>query len=132
MDEYGNLQEIGPVFNEALIINTDTTWSTPQVVSSDLIIPSGVTLTITSYLTMHPDAQILIQGGKVVLNGGTIRNGDIRNNGNLTILNNGIVEMCGNDQYRHKSSDLDVINNGNTPFPATTNIQRGAFKRVNR
>lgn len=89
---------------------------------------------IEQLMRAHPDAQILIQGGKVVLNGGTIRNGDIRNNGNLTILNNGIVEMCGNDQYRHKysDSDLDVINNGNTPFPATTNIQRGAFKRVNR
>ena len=115
-----------------MVINQDVTWTTPQVVSSNIIIPSGVTLTITSYLTMHPDAKILIQGGKLVLDGGTIRNGYIRNKGSLVIRNNGVVEMCGDDQYEHNPNDLEIINTGRTPFAINSTIEHGAFRRVNR
>ena len=132
MDEYGHLDSIDPDFKETKIIVTNTTWSTPQVISSDLSIPSGVTLTVTSYLTMHPDAQILIQGGRLIIDGGTIRNGYIRNKGSLIIKGGGVVEMCGDDSYEHNPQDLQVTNNGNAPFAITSNLQEGGFKRVNR
>ena len=119
-------------FKESKIIVTNTTWSTPQVIPSDLIIPSGVTLTVTSYLTMHPDAQILIQGGRLIIDGGTIRNGYIRNKGSLIIKGGGVVEMSGDDSYEHKPQDLQVTNNGNAPFAITSNLQEGGFKRVNK
>jgi hypothetical protein len=81
---------------------------------------------------MHPDAKILIQGGKLVLDGGTIRNGYIRNKGSLVIKNDGVVEMCGDDQYEHNPDDLEIVNTGPTPFPITTTLKQSAFKRVNR
>ena len=81
---------------------------------------------------MHPDAKILIQGGKLVLDGGTIRNGYIRNKGSLIIKNDGVVEMCGDDQFEHNPDDLEIINTGLTPFPITTTLKQSAFKRVNR
>ena len=132
MDEYGYLQEIGPHNKSPLLIGKDISFTTPQTIDRDITITSGATLTITSYLTMHPDAKILIQGGKLVLNGGTIRNGYIRNKGSLVIMNGGIVEMCGDDQYEHNPDDLKIINTGLTPFPITTTMKQSAFKRVNR
>ena len=119
-------------FKESKIIVTNTTWSTPQVIPSDLIIPSGVTLTVTSYLTMHPDATITIEGGQLIVDGGTIRNGYIRNKGSLIIKGGGVVEMCGDDRYEHNPPDLQVTNNGNAPFAITSNLQEGGFKRVNK
>ena len=132
MDEYGFLQEIGPHNKSPLIVSKDRAFTTPQIIDRDITITSGATLTITSYLTMHPDAKILIQGGKLVLDGGTIRNGYIRNKGSLVIKNDGVVEMCGDDQYEHNPDDLEIINTGLTPFPITTTLKQSAFKRVNR
>ena len=119
-------------FKESKIIVTNTTWSTPQVIPSDLIIPSGVTLTVTSYLTMHPDATITIEGGQLIVDGGTIRNGYIRNKGSLIIKGGGVVEMSGDDSYEHNPQDLQVTNNGNSPFAIKSNFQEGWFKRVNK
>ena len=102
------------------------------MIPSDLIIPSGVTLTVTSYLTIHPDAQILIQGGRLIIDGGTIRNGYIRNKGSLIIKGGGVVEMSGDDSYEHNPQDLQVTNNGNAPFAITSNLQEGGCKRVNK
>lgn len=132
MDEYGFLQEIGPHNKSPLFIGKDRSFTTPQTIDRDITITSGATLTITSYLTMHPDAKILIQGGRLVLDGGTIRNGYIRNKGSLVIKNGGIVEMCGDDQYEHNPEDLEIINTGLSPFPITTTLKQSAFKRVNR
>ena len=132
MDEYGHLDSIGPAFKEPLIIDTNTTWSSPQVIPSDLIIPSGVTLTVTSYLTMHPDATITIEGGQLIVDGGTIRNGDINNKGSLVVKNNGIIEMCDDDRYRHNTKDIVHISNFKSPFNKFTQIKNGGFKRVNR
>ena len=132
MDEYGHLDSIGPAFKEPLIIDTNTTWSSPQVIPSDLIIPSGVTLTVTSYLTMHPDATITIEGGQLIVDGGTIRNGDINNKGSFVVKNNGIIEMCDDDQYRHNTKDMVHISNFKSPFNKFTQIKNGGFKRVNR
>ena len=132
MDEYGYLQDIGPQHNAPFIMENDITLTTPQILDCDLVIPSGVTLVISSYLTMHPDAQILIQGGRLVLDGGTIRNGYIRNKGDLVVKNNGVIEMCDNDQYEHNPDDLDIINNGKTPFVISTTLKQSAFKRIDR
>lgn len=132
MDEYGYLQEIGPHNTPPLLVTKDRSFTTPQTIDRDITITSGATLTITSYLTMHPDAKILIQGGKLVLDGGTIRNGYIRNKGSLVVKNDGVVEMCGDDQFEHNPDDLEIINTGLTPFPITTTLKQSAFKRVNR
>ena len=132
MDEYGFLQEMGPHNKSPLHVSKDRAFTTPQIIDRDITITSGATLTITSYLTMHPDAKILIQGGKLVLDGGTIRNGYIRNKGSLIIKNDGVVEMCGDDQFEHNPDDLEIINTGLTPFPITTTLKQSAFKRVNR
>jgi hypothetical protein len=54
MDEYGFLQEIGPHNKSPLIVSKDRAFTTPQIIDRDITITSGATLTITSYLTMHP------------------------------------------------------------------------------
>ena len=132
INQYGYSRLISPVYNNQIYIDNDTTFSIPTVIQNDLIIPSGITLTITSYLTMHPDAKIVIEGGKLILNGGTIRNGDINNKGTLIVKNNGTIEMCNEDRYIHNTKDMVYISNFKTPFNKVTQIESGGFMHVNR
>lgn len=54
-------------------LTTSETWSDLEIVSGQLVIPSGVTLTITDRVLCYPDAKILVKkGGKLILNGGII------------------------------------------------------------
>jgi|GEM_PF-1106415 len=57
------------------IINHNTTWNAPLRAVGDIVIPSGVTLTITDSLTILSHVSILVRpGGKLVIDGGTLTN----------------------------------------------------------
>jgi len=118
MDEYGNIQNITPhVYNARYIIG-NATWSEEELLCGDLIINS--TLTVKSTVTMPNHSEIVIQnGGKLIIDGGHIINGNIIvNNGcNLTIKNNGVVDVDFNDE-------LDI------KYGATFNFDLGLFNKV--
>ncbi len=90
MDQYGYCRSISPMFD---VISTSQTWSSSRTLCRNIVIQSGVTLTITApatvFLTNHTIT--IKNGGKLVLTGGTIDNGTIvaQSGSELTIINNG-------------------------------------------
>jgi C1A family cysteine protease len=98
MDEYGNflpMIALPPAnTNPTLNIITSQTWNTNRYISENIIIQSGITLTITANVTSLSCSVITIQnGGKLILSGGAIDNAYIiaKNNSEFTIQNNGKV-----------------------------------------
>ncbi len=54
-------------------ITSNTTWSTSKIANQDIIITSGNTLTVTSYLNMAENSKIIVQAGaNLIINGGEI------------------------------------------------------------
>lgn len=93
MDEYGNCEVITPMVET---ITTSQTWNTNKTICRNLIIPSGVSLTITATATVLPHHIITIQnGGKLILSGGTIDDGYViaQTGSELTISNNGKIVL---------------------------------------
>ena len=93
MDEFGNCISIP--YSETII--TSQTWNTNKTISNDIIIPSGVTLTITATAYLSNYTITIRCGGKLILSGGTIDDGNIvaQDGGELTISNNGKI-LLGN------------------------------------
>jgi C1A family cysteine protease len=72
MDEFGNCRAITPL---ADYISTSQTWSTNKIINKEIIIQSGVTLTISGSVHCAGNASITIQpGGKLIIDGGTLTN----------------------------------------------------------
>lgn len=129
MDEFGYLQEIGPDNCAPTIITKDTTWSTPQLIQGNLRIRAGVTLTVKNHLTIHKDAQIIVEGGRLIVDGGTIHNGCILNQGSIILRNNGIVELRNDDRVEH-APDLPLRNTATPPFPIELRVDYGEIRNI--
>ncbi len=129
MDEFGYLQEIGPDNCAPTIITKDTTWSTPQLIQGNLRIRAGVTLTVKNHLTIHKDAQIIVEGGRLIVDGGTIHNGCILNQGSIILRNNGIVELRNDDRMEH-APDLPLRNTITPPFPIELRVDYGEIRNI--
>ena len=91
MDEYGNCAAITPLIGNI----TTQTWNTNKTISNNIVIPSGVTLTITATAYLSNYTITVLCGGKLILSGGTIDDGNIVVQGELTISNNGKI-LLGN------------------------------------
>jgi hypothetical protein len=66
------------IVNSALNITNSEFWGSSRVINTNVIIGSGAVLTITAKITIESNQTITIQnGGKLVLLGGTISNGNI-------------------------------------------------------
>jgi len=89
MDEYGNCRQITPLLGD--IITTSQTWNTNKTISNNVIIPSGVTLTITATAYFSTYTITVRCGGELIVSGGTIDDGNLVVQGKLTIQNNGKI-----------------------------------------
>jgi hypothetical protein len=94
MDEYGNCEAITPLSQN---ITTSQTWSISRTLCRNLVVQSGATLTITATVFMQAYKVTIQNGGKIILSGGTIDDGNIiaQSGGELTITNNGKI-LLGN------------------------------------
>ncbi|MDR2690728.1 MAG: C1 family peptidase [Dysgonamonadaceae bacterium] len=90
MDEYGNCEAITPLSEN---ITTSQTWNTNRTVCKNLVIQSGATLTITATVFVQAHKITIQNGGKIILSGGTIDDGNIiaQSGSELTITNNGKI-----------------------------------------
>ncbi|MDR1090640.1 MAG: C1 family peptidase [Prevotella sp.] len=90
MDEYGYCEAITPLVEN---ITTSQTWNTNRTVCRNLVVQSGTTLTITATVFMQAHKVTTQNGGKIILSGGTIDNGNIiaQSGSELTITNNGKI-----------------------------------------
>jgi hypothetical protein len=102
MDEYGYCQQLtAPITYPGTTITSNTTWNTKQTFCGNLVISNGATLTITNQLTMPIFSTITLQGNsKLIIDGGKITYANIiANSGSeLTLQNNGILELYKNDE----------------------------------
>ena len=94
MDEYGNCATITPLVEN---ITTTQTWSTNRTLCKSIAIQSGVTLTITATVFSSNYTITIKNGGKLILSGGTIDDGNVvvQSGGKLTLSNNGKI-LLGN------------------------------------
>jgi hypothetical protein len=94
MDEYGNLDVITPLVDN---ITTTQTWNTNRTLCKNIAIQSGVTLNITATGFSSNYTITIKNGGKLILSGGTIDDGNVvvQSGGKLTISNNGKI-LLGN------------------------------------
>jgi C1A family cysteine protease len=90
MDEYGYCEPITPLSEN---ITTSQTWNTNRTLCKNLVIQSGATLTITATAFMQAHKVTIQNGGKIILSGGTIDNGNViaQSGSELTITNNGKI-----------------------------------------
>ena len=95
----GNTGEYVEGGSDPLVLTESQTWSNTTV-NSDIIVRSGtLTLPQNRVLTMRPGCKLIVMdGGKLNLNGGIIENADIRikTGGTLVIDNHGVIYL---DKY---------------------------------
>ena len=108
-------------------ITQNTTWNTP-VQAVDIIIPNGVTLTITSTVKLAENCKItILPGGKLIVDGGTLTNACpdkmwqgiyVGGNGTLpqTAQNQGILELKNGaviENAKNAIATYSLTSNGN-------------------
>lgn len=96
MDEYGNCTVITPLTEN---ITTSQTWDINRTLCRNITIQPGITLTIAATATIFSSCYTITinNGGKLILSGGTINDGNIiaQRGSEITILNNGKI-LLGN------------------------------------
>lgn len=93
-------------------ITSSQTWNTDKTLCQNIAVQSGATLTISATATVFSSNYTItiMNGGKLILSGGTINNGNIiaQNGSELTITNNGKI-LLGN--YNNFDVQLGAIFN---------------------
>lgn len=103
------------IVNSALNITNSEFWGSSRVINTNVIIGSGAVLTITAKITIESNQTITIQnGGKLVLLGGTISNGNIiaESGSSLIINNNGVITLGSSNLFDIKSGAIYNLNRG--------------------
>ena len=100
MDEYGNCVAL-PYLPSFTTITTSQTWNTNKTVSNNIVIPCGVTLTITATAYLSNYTIAIRHGGKLILSGGIIDDGNIivQKGSVFTISNNGKLLLGNYDNF---------------------------------
>jgi hypothetical protein len=74
----GELDVLDPAQTPPIEITTNTLWSAPSYYCQNISINNGATLEITNEIGFHKDCIVeVLQGGKLILNGGSIYNATV-------------------------------------------------------
>ena len=108
-----------PIMNG--VISQNTTWNTPVQVLN-VIVPNGVTLTITSEVKCSATASITVApGGKLIVNGGTLSNSCdsvmwqgiiVQGNPKTPYPPHGIVELYNGATIENAICGINAVNGG--------------------
>ncbi|MDR0206087.1 MAG: metallophosphoesterase family protein [Bacteroidales bacterium] len=93
------------------VIATSQTWNTNKTITNNIVVPLGVTLTITATAFFSTYKITVKCGGKLVVSGGTIDDGNviIQGGGKLILSNNGIISLGNYDNLEiHLGAEYDV------------------------
>ena len=95
MDEFGYNYDLSAHVSDVVTIPSDTTWSQKRYIYNNIVVPTGVTLTITNDVVFYNGAKITLTGGTLHVNGGNLYRADISiqpNSGsNVLITANGSI-----------------------------------------
>ena len=102
MDEYGYCEPITPLVEN---IASSQTWNTNRTLCRNLLVKSGATLTVTATVFMQAHKVTIQNGGKIILSGGTIDDGNMiaQSGSELTITNNGQILLGNHDNLAIQS-----------------------------
>jgi len=83
------------------IITTSQTWNTNKTITKNVVVPYRVTLTITATAYFSTYTITVACGGKLIVSGGTIDDGNVvvQGGGKLTISNNGKISLGSYDNF---------------------------------
>jgi len=101
--------------NSALYVTNSQLWGSSKVINTNVVISSGAVLTITAKITIESNQTITIQnGGKLVLLGGTISNGNViaESGSSLIINNNGVITLGSSNLLEIKTGAIYNLNRG--------------------
>lgn len=117
IDDFGNLYDLSTHVSDAVNIATDTTWTTKRYIYNNIIVPSGVTLTIQCDVTFYNGAKITLQGGCLHVNGGYLTNAVIESDSlassDIIISNGGIIDKAPNTSFKIPGGTTFQLNYGN-------------------
>ena len=112
MNQYGYLYDLASHVNDVETIAVSTTWSQKRYIYDNIVIPNGVTLTITDDVVFYNGARITLQGGTLDVNGGHLSNATIIVNtqgSHIAIRNNGsIYNAAGKSFNMPKGSTMQM------------------------
>lgn len=116
MDSCGILYDLSLHVNDVQILSENTNWSVKSYIYNNIVVPSGVTLSITNDITFYRGAKITLQGGTLIVDGGQLHDAVIDiddssgsvvrmiNGGEINYLQDGVFQVpLGNELF---------INNG--------------------
>ncbi len=119
MNEFGYLYDFVSHVNDTVNINIDTNWSTKKYIYNNIVIPTGVTLTVSSDLLFYNGAKISMKGGILHINGGHLYNATIDvdhfSNSSIKISNGGLIKTA-------ESTMIDI------PLGSTLTISSGTIE----
>ena len=112
MNQYGYLYDLASHVNDVETIAASTTWSQKRYIYDNIVIPNGVTLSITDDVVFYNGARITLQGGTLDVNGGHLSNATIIVNtqgSHIAIRNNGsIYNAAGKSFNMPKGSTMQM------------------------
>ena len=116
MDDYGYLYNLAAHVDDAVNIISNTTWSTKRFVYNNIVVPHGVTLTISADVTFYNGARISLEGGWLHIDGGHLTNAVINvnssSNSNVIISNGGVIDSAPNTSFEIPIGTSFQFNNG--------------------
>lgn len=103
IDDFGNLYDLSTHVSDIVNIVTDTTWTIKRYIYNNIVVPSGITLTIQCDVTFYNGAKITLDGGCLHVDGGHLTNAVIESNSsassNVIISNGGIIDKAPNTSF---------------------------------
>ena len=103
MDDFGNAYNLATHVNDTVIVSTNTTWTIKRYIYNNIIVPSGVTLTIQDDVIFYNGAKITMEGGCLHVDGGHLTNAVINSSSpttsNVIISNGGIIDKAPNTSF---------------------------------
>ena len=116
MDNFGYNYDLSDHVSDIITIPSDTTWSQKRYIYNNIIIPNGVTLTVSNEIIFYEGATITLQGGTLNINGGVLYNADICYDGSIgadvVISNGGTVYKAPGKTFEIPASTTMEMYNG--------------------
>ena len=103
IDDFGNLYYLSEHVSDTVNVASNTTWTIKRYIYNNIVVPSGVTLTIQCDVSFYNGAKISLKGGWLHVDGGHLTNAVIESNSpassNVTISNGGIIDKAPNTSF---------------------------------
>ena len=103
MDDFGNVYNLAAHVSDTVNVASNTTWTIKRYIYNNIVVPSGVTLTIQDDVIFYNGAKITLEGGCLHVDGGHLTNAVINSSSpaasNIIISNGGKIDKAPNTSF---------------------------------